>query len=253
MTQETGIVTTDNAFEKLANFNLIDAMSQELEGLSLSFERIKIPSAGSTVFELPSVEGGEPETVKEFTGVILYHHPLFAYYKDKYAGGNEPPDCGSFDGVTGEGDPGGACAKCRYNQFGSGEGGGKACKNRRRIYILREGEVFPVLLSLPTGSLKEFTRYIQRLLSRGKKSLAVVTRFSLKKAVNTGGIAYSQAQFNTERVLNETELPAVSSLATQVKEYAKHVGGYSVDLDEFVEVPTTPFDPATGEIVESQN
>ena len=70
--------------------------------------------------------------------------------------------------MTGEGDPGGACAKCRYNQFGSGESGGKACKNRRRIYILREGEVFPVLLSLPTGSLKEFTRYIQRLLSRGK-------------------------------------------------------------------------------------
>ncbi|MPM37041.1 hypothetical protein SDC9_83646 [bioreactor metagenome] len=249
MTQETGIVTTGNAFEELANFNLTDAMSQELEGLSLSFERIKIPSAGSTVFELPAIDGGEPETVKEFTGVILYHHPLFAYYRDKYAGGNEPPNCGSLDGVTGEGDPGGACAKCRYNQFGSGEGGGKACKNRRRIYILREGEVFPVLLSLPTGSLKEFTRYIQRLLSRGKKSLAVVTRFSLKKAVNTGGIAYSQAQFNIERVLTEAELAAVSNLAAQVKEYAKHVDGYSVDLDEFVEVPT-PFDPATGEIVE---
>ena len=184
--------------------------------------------------------------------MLLYHHPLFAYYRDKYAGGNEPPDCGSFDGVTGEGDPGGACVKCRYNQFGSGESGGKACKNRRRIYILREGEVFPVLLSLPTGSLKEFTRYIQRLLSRGKKSLAVVTRFSLKKAVNTGGIAYSQAQFNMERALTEAELTVVSDLATQVKEHAKHVGGYSVDLDEFVEVPTTPFDPATGEIVEPQ-
>ena len=51
MTQETGIVTTNNSFEELANFNLTDAMSQELEGLSLSFERIKIPSAGSTVFE----------------------------------------------------------------------------------------------------------------------------------------------------------------------------------------------------------
>ena len=110
MTQETGIISNGNAFEELANFNLSDAMSQELEGLSLSFERIKIPSAGSTVFELPAVDGGEPETVKEFTGVILYHHPLFAYYRDKYAGGNEPPDCGSFDGVTGEGDPGGACA-----------------------------------------------------------------------------------------------------------------------------------------------
>ncbi|HML68265.1 MAG TPA: hypothetical protein PKA81_07685 [Clostridia bacterium] len=250
MSQEPGIVTTGNAFEELANFNLTDAMSQELEGLSLSFERIKIPSAGSTIFELPAVDGGEPEVVKEFSGVILYHHPLFAFYREKYTGGNEPPDCGSMDGVTGEGDPGGTCAKCRYNQFGSGESGGKACKNRRRIYILREGEIFPVLLSLPTGSLKEFTRYIQRLLSRGKKSLAVVTRFSLKKAVNTGGIAYSQAQFNMERALTETERSVVSGLAAQVKEYAKHVGGYSADLDEFVEVPSTPLDPMTGEIAE---
>ncbi len=250
MTQETGMVTTQNAFSQLVNFNLTDAMSQELEGLSLSFERIKIPSAGSTVFELPGEEDGEPENLKEFTGVILYHHPLFAYYRDKYAGGNEPPDCGSFDGITGEGDPGGACAKCRYNQFGTGEGGGKACKNRRRIYILREGEVFPLLLSLPTGSLKEFTRYIQRLLSRGKKSLSVVTRFSLKKTVNAGGIAYSQAQFRVDRVLTEQEQSVVTPLADQVKEYAKHTATSPVDLDEFTDVPT-PFDPVTGEIVES--
>ncbi len=244
------MVTTQNAFSQLVNFNLTDAMSQELEGLSLSFERIKIPSAGSTVFELPGEEDGEPENLKEFTGVILYHHPLFAYYRDKYAGGNEPPDCGSFDGITGEGDPGGACAKCRYNQFGTGEGGGKACKNRRRIYILREGEVFPLLLSLPTGSLKEFTRYIQRLLSRGKKSLSVVTRFSLKKTVNAGGIAYSQAQFRVDRVLTEQEQSVVTPLADQVKEYAKHTATSPVDLDEFTDVPT-PFDPVTGEIVES--
>ena len=250
MTQETGIIPTENAFSELANFNLSDAMSQELEGLNLAFERIKIPSAGSTVFELPGEEDGEPENLKEFTGVILYHHPLFAYYRDKYAGGNEPPDCGSFDGITGEGDPGGACAKCRYNQFGSGEGGGKACKNRRRIYILREGEVFPLLLSLPTGSLKEFTRYIQRLLSHGKKSLSVVTRFSLKKTTNAGGIAYSQAQFRVERVLTEQEQSVITLLADQVKEYAKHTAASPVDLEEFTDVPT-PFDPVTGEIVES--
>jgi hypothetical protein len=53
-----------------------------------------------------------------------------------------------------------------------------------------------------------------------------------EESVNTGGISYSQAQFNAERVLTETELTAVSSLAAQVKEYAKHVGGYSVDLDD---------------------
>ena len=183
-----------SGYLKLADFNMNEAMAEELDGLDGGFERIKIPSAGSTVFEVPGENPNEPDAVKEFSAVILYHHPLFAYYKDKYTGGSNPPDCGSFDGVIGEGDPGGNCAKCPYNQFGSGENGSKACKNRRRIYVLREEEIFPLLLSLPTGSLKEFSRYIKRLLSKGKKSNSVVTRFSLKKAVNSGGIAYSQAQ-----------------------------------------------------------
>ena len=60
------------------------------------------------------------------------------------------------------------------------------CQNRRRIYLLRDGELFPMLLSLPTGSLQEFTRYLVSLLTKGRKSNAVVTRFSLQKATNKG-------------------------------------------------------------------
>ena len=56
-----------------------------------------------------------------------------------------------------------------------------------------------MLLSLPTGSLKDFTRYLMRLLGKGLKSNAVLTRFTLKKAVNAGGIAFSQAQFSQAR------------------------------------------------------
>jgi hypothetical protein len=179
-------------FLQLADVNMAAMMAEELDGLDTSFERIKIPSAGSTVFEIPGENPGEPDTVKEFSGVILYHHTLHAYYKTKYSGGNNPPDCGSFDGITGEGDPGGSCKTCPYNKFGSGENNSKACKNRRRIFVLREGEIFPLLLSLPTGSLKEFTKYIKRLLGKGRKSNSVVTRFSLRKATNSGGIAYSQ-------------------------------------------------------------
>ena len=52
MTQKTGIATTQNAFSELANFNLSDAMSQELEGLSLSlngsrFRQQAAPSSSS--------------------------------------------------------------------------------------------------------------------------------------------------------------------------------------------------------------
>lgn len=221
-----------------------DAFAQELDGLEGGFERIKIPSAGSTVFEVPGDDPAQPDAVKEFSAVILYHHPLYAYYKSKYTGGNQPPDCGSLDGVTGIGDPGGSCQQCPYNQFGSGENGSKACKNRRRIYVLREGEIFPMLLSLPTGSLKEFSRYIKRLLSKGKKSGSVVTKFSLKKATNSGGISYSQAQFTLDRPLTAQELPLIEQLAQQVKVYSQTV-------DFTPEPGDTPMvDAETGEVIE---
>ena len=32
-------------------------------------------------------------------------------------------------------------------------------QNRRMLYILREGELFPIMLALPTSSLKEFSQY----------------------------------------------------------------------------------------------
>lgn len=241
------LTTKNNTFLNLKNFDLSAVLSDELAGLSGSFERIKIPAAGSTVFEIPGEDTNNPETVKEFSAVILYHHPLNAYYKDKYTGGFSPPECGSFDGITGEGNPGGSCHSCPFNQFGSGEGSGKACKNRRRIYLLREGETFPMLLSLPTGSLKDFTRYLMRLLSKGKKSNSVVTRFTLKKAVNNSGITYSQAQFTVDRNLSAEEHALVTMLSEQVKAFSVEVG---YDAEPLNETASPNIDIETGEVLE---
>ena len=241
-TKKDALIAQDTGFLALANADLGAMMAEELDGLDAGFERIKVPSGGGIMFEVPG-EDGDPEAVKEFSAVILHHHPLHAYYATKYTGGNQPPDCCSFDGVTGEGEPGGPCRKCPLNQFGSGENGAKACKNRRRIYVLREGEIFPLLLSLPTGSLQEFTRYIKRLLSKGRKSNAVVTRFTLRKATNAGGVVYSQAQFAVDCPLSPEEHVLIEKLSEQVKAYARRVG-----FDEPEELPN--IDPDTGELIE---
>lgn len=244
MNKNTELTVT--GFANLAEFNMNEVLAEELEGLDSGFERIKIPSAGSTVFEVPSDDPSEPDAVKEFSAVILYHHPLYAFYESKYTGGNQPPDCGSYDGITGTGTPAGDCSTCPNNQFGSGENGSKACKNRRRIYVLREGEIFPMILSLPTGSLKEYSRYIKRLLSKGKKSNSVVTKFSLKKVNNSSGIAYSQAQFAVDRVLTQEELSLISNLSLQVKAYSKNIG---FDADH-AEEEAPMIDMETGEVIE---
>ena len=234
-----------NSYTALKDFNLAEALTSELGGMDISFDRVSIPAAGGQAFEVPGEMPGETDMVKEFSGVILFHHPMFTYYRERFSGGNNAPDCGSYDGNIGVGNPGGPCAICPLNQFGSGENGGKACKNKRRIYVLREGELIPILLVLPTGSMKEFSVYIKRLLAKGKKSNSVVTTFSLKKVTNASGIAYSQAQFAVERFLTAEEMPFVQQMSDQVKSFATRVA--------YDEAPGEIIDPVTGEVFDPEN
>lgn len=236
-------------YSALATNDLGSIMGDDMAGLDFSFDRVKIPSGGSTAFEMPDPDGADGETtmVKELKGVILFNHPAYAFYKEKYSGGNNPPDCGSFDGIKGCGLPGGECKNCPYNKFGSGEGQSKACKNRRMLYILQEGELFPVVLSLPTGSLKAFTDYVKRQLTRGRNLSQIVTKISLKKATNAGGINYSQAVFTFDRMLTAEERDALSTMVEQMKDYASNLTVASLAED-------VPFvDAETGEVIEPLN
>ena len=118
--------TNNTGFLALQDSNLREVMSEEMDGLSAAFERIKIPSGGGVMFEIPGENPEEPDTVKTFSAVILYQHSLNAYYQSEYQGGSNPPDCGSFDGHHGEGTPGGDCGTCPLNQYGSGK---ERCKS----------------------------------------------------------------------------------------------------------------------------
>jgi hypothetical protein len=154
------------------NFNLVtltgelkEAVAEELDGLgTLPFERAKIPSGGGLAFELPGETEDEPVMSTDLTGVLIHHHPVNAYWKEEYAGGNVQPDCSSHDGKQGvERETGEIhdCSKCPHNQFGSGKNGsGKACKNIHRCYILQEGNPVPIILALPPTSLKYIRDYI---------------------------------------------------------------------------------------------
>ena len=231
MSKNELILNETSGYLNLSNFNINGEFLEELSGLDNEFERIKIPAGGSTIFELPSGNPDEPDTVKEFSAVILYHHPMYIFYSSKYSGSSNPPDCLSVDGITGIGNPGGNCINCPKNKFGSGENGSKACKNKHQIYLLRENEMFPLILSLPTSSNKEFSKYIKRLLSKGKKSDKVVTKFSLKKAVNKTGISYSQVQFSVARELTNDETRLIKNYSEQVKSYAQSKANLQTSQD----------------------
>ena len=73
-----------------------------------------------------------------------------------------------------------------------------------------------------------------RLLSKGHKSYEVVTRFSLAKAVNKGGIAYAKATFRAVRSLTAEELPLIAKISEQIKVLSSKVGFEDVDTEPLV-------------------
>ena len=147
--KNTTLTTTTSGYLALANNQLLEeVMAEECAGLEFTLDRVKLPAGGGTAFEVPSEDGEDTEMAKDITGVILYNHPAFAYYAAAFAGGHAAPDCSSIDGLNGVGTPGGDCRTCPFNKFGSGDGQSKLCKNKRMLYILREGENIPALVDL---------------------------------------------------------------------------------------------------------
>lgn len=250
-TTESTELTEASGYALAGGMDLLNSEAAgELAGLDFRLDKIKIPAGGMTAFEVPDPENdGDTTLAKSITGVILHQHPINAYYATEYKGGNNPPDCGSFDGVVGSGNPGGICAKCPYNKFGSaaGDSKGKACKNRRMMYILMEGDMFPYRLSLPTGSLSEYGKYAKSLLSKRRFPSQVVTSISLQKASSSTDIGYSQAKFQYVRDLTDAEKTALAGVTEWVKSYDSGLTMESLADDD--EIPEF-VDAETGEVIE---
>ncbi len=229
---------------------------EEMDGLTFSFTHIKIPSGGGLAFEVPGDDADNPDIEKEIEGVIVFHHPVNAFWDEAFTGGNEPPDCYSMDGKVGIGAPGGNCKTCPMNEWGSGrEGTGKACQNRRRIYILRQGEQFPLLLSLPPTSLGNFSNFISRsILQKSIRSYAVVAKAKLSKVKSSGGIEYSQVSWSLSGRVDEKIIPEIIQYSQAMKALAAGVMVEDVEGSENYDTPepanTETIGGFTGRVVE---
>lgn len=67
--EQTALIT--GGFAALANAGALNDATEDLAGLDLTFDRIKIPAGGSTAFEIPDGDSEEVNMVKEIVGVIL--------------------------------------------------------------------------------------------------------------------------------------------------------------------------------------
>lgn len=193
--------------------------TEELEGLNISFDKVRIPAGGSTMWELGGDTPDEIEATKEIEGVIVDHYPVNAYFENEYTGEVAPPTCSSMDGKIGSGEPGGSCVSCPLNKYGSADDGkGKKCKNLRRVYILRSGEILPLLITLPPTSIRNFSDYVsKRIVTKGMKTCDVVTRLTLAAEKSSTGIKYSKVQFAIARKLNDEEKSSMRNFSENIK------------------------------------
>lgn len=181
-------------------------------------KRVKIPSGGGTKWTIPSVSGDEmvdeiegilaaicprgvlwpQEEPKQGTLPLLRTDDLKIAYRvgpdngdvkpddlEKYhiVGSAEPP-LYNWEAMTGDGGLFG---------FGSGKGGhGKRAKEQRVLFILRERDMFPLVITVQPGSLKAMKQFIVGLTAEGIPHYRAVVGLALKKETSAGGQMYSQ-------------------------------------------------------------
>lgn len=181
----------------------VSIIKDALGGDTLSIrdlDRIKVPSGGGTVWEVPSLDGDRAE--KELNGVIIHKAPRRVYWDKPYGAedddGDGKPACQSQDGEYGVGTPGGACSACPLNEWETAENGkGKACRETRQLFILTEGELLPISVTVPPASLGAFREYTLRLLKSQLSTSDVVTKLTLSKetAKDNDKIKFSKILF----------------------------------------------------------
>jgi len=162
-----------------------EAQAVANEGVKIGLPQMKIVHS-ATQFQTPL-----EQFCKAFEGIILDQHLANAYWAPSVdVADDKPPDCVSFDGylpaANAQKKESDACQSCRYNQFGSGEGGrGKACKNMRRLVLVTviDGEPMFLRLSLSPTSLKAYTKYVKDLAPH-RTPFSVSTTFSLEERKN---------------------------------------------------------------------
>lgn len=204
------VVPAGSGYIALSN-NALDVIRENLKNQPLSldlFDIVKSPSGGSTVFSVPGLTGEDAE--KELTGIVLDYTTPRAYWDTPDPVEGTPPVCMSQNSIVSH--DGKACHSCPFNDFGSkdGESNAKACKESVLLFLLRPGNVLPLLVRVPVTSKPRFLKYTARLAGNLVPVNSVVTKITLEKATSKAGKPY--ALFNFE---------AVSLLTPQEAEHAK--------------------------------
>lgn len=188
-------------------------------------DQITVPAGGATSFEVPTLAG--TENVKEIHAVCVRWLDVRQYWEKDFAGG-EPPDCASNDMVRGIGKPGGLCETCPNSQWESApKGGGKACKEKKILFLLTKDSLLPKILSVPPTSLSVVNKLFLQLAGKIVKYNSVELILKLDQAKSNDGIKYSKLNIVVSRQLSEDEAAHAEGFTRMITEWATKNGSSS--------------------------
>jgi len=226
---------------------LNEGAGDDMKGLTPDFPRIGIlHTNGAGTFQTGASDAAEFE--KEIEGVILHNHGQKAWWArpmGESGGAGEKPQCYSLDGVLPRPDSeqkqAEDCGKCAHNEYGSdvrpdgSAGRGKACKDMRRLFILRTDQVFPSILVIPPTSLKNWSGYVTNLVNTHKMRPGIcVTKVKAVQAASRDGVKFTRVEFSFVRVINAAEAELMVKMLERVRAYASPptAGEYLGDAQE---------------------
>ncbi len=222
---ETALATTNvSQYEIMRRSDIAEVVRQNLDGRQISpfdLDRVRFPAGGGIAWEVETLEG--ISATADLTGIIIHKQRGRVYYAERFAGGGEPPDCSSADGLTGVGTPGGACFACPMSQWGSAlddkgqPSRGQACAERQLLFLVRPKDPIPMVVNVPPTSLGRLNNYFLRLAGRAIPYWGIVTKLTLEKAKNRAGIEYSQLKLSAGDMLTENERAKIAEIATGFK------------------------------------
>lgn len=227
--EKTSLTVVQDPSAYLPSAEELQEIREELAGVLTRsmLGTIQIANGGACCFKVkePGADEATPG-VQAIEGMILAFHPMNVLWGHDYARreDGEPPVCRSMDGVTGTVEETGervACETCIYNQFRDGR---KQCNNKMQLYIMREGDLVPMIFSLPPSALKYFNKYLVRCrLTERVPMFSVVTRITLKNEQGQSG-EYSVPVFTPIGKIPKEEAKRVSEYAKAFAEAAQRSG-----------------------------
>ena len=212
----------------------------------ISCRKVKIPSGGGIAFEIQGDDDGDEDVQKQIDAVVIFTHRANGYWPKPYGSGddtNEPPACSSMDGKTAVWAETGevrSCENCPFNEYGSGvdqtgqASRGKACKNMRRIYFMMSEDPNLYLLTVPPTSVRDVNKQLTKILAGGTPYVGMILRFTLEKAANSNGVAYSKVIIKKVGALPPAVTAQATALRRQIKDQYKSV---ALTLDDYAPGP----------------